>query len=160
MKPCNHKAHCRWRGLWIKSLKTPQKFNTQRHLKPPLETWTKLRVGHTVMDKRPVAQCGYVWLEKVVLEKIGFFNVIMKRWGRPKSCWWQCHHVVIWARLCCTSGIESWTLTADLERRIQAFENKCYSMLGISYIIVTKVSDIRRRYWPVTTHIRLFMLSV
>jgi hypothetical protein len=31
-------------------------------------------------------------------------------------------------------GCESWTLTADLERRIQAFENKCFRrMLGISY---------------------------
>jgi len=31
-------------------------------------------------------------------------------------------------------GCESWTLTTDLERRIQAFENKCYRrMLGISY---------------------------
>ena len=31
-------------------------------------------------------------------------------------------------------GFESWTLTADLERRIQAFENKCFRrMLGISY---------------------------
>ena len=31
-------------------------------------------------------------------------------------------------------GCESWTLTADLERRIQAFENKCYRrMLGIIY---------------------------
>ena len=31
-------------------------------------------------------------------------------------------------------GRESWTLTADLERRIQAFEDKCYRrMLGISY---------------------------
>ena len=31
-------------------------------------------------------------------------------------------------------GFESWTLTAELERRIQAFENKCYrKMLGISY---------------------------
>ena len=29
---------------------------------------------------------------------------------------------------------ESWTVTADLERRIQAFENKSYRrMLGISY---------------------------
>ena len=28
----------------------------------------------------------------------------------------------------------SWTLTADLERRIQAFENKCYRrMLDMSY---------------------------
>ena len=35
---------------------------------------------------------------------------------------------------CRCYGCESWTLTADLERRIQAFENKCYrSMLGISY---------------------------
>ena len=32
------------------------------------------------------------------------------------------------------SRCESWTLTAELERRIQAFENKCYrNMLGISY---------------------------
>ena len=31
-------------------------------------------------------------------------------------------------------GCESWTLTADLERRIQAFENKCYRrILCISY---------------------------
>ena len=31
-------------------------------------------------------------------------------------------------------GCESWTLKADLERRIQAFENKRYKMiLGISY---------------------------
>ena len=31
-------------------------------------------------------------------------------------------------------GCENWTLTADLERRIQAFENKCYKrMLGILY---------------------------
>ena len=31
-------------------------------------------------------------------------------------------------------GCERWTLTADLERRIQAFENECYRrMLGISY---------------------------
>ena len=31
-------------------------------------------------------------------------------------------------------GCESWTLTADTERRIQAFENKCYRrMLHISY---------------------------
>ena len=30
-------------------------------------------------------------------------------------------------------GCESWTQTADLERQIQAFENKCYMrMLGIS----------------------------
>ena len=32
------------------------------------------------------------------------------------------------------SGRESWTLTADLEKRIQVLENKCYRrMLGISY---------------------------
>ena len=32
------------------------------------------------------------------------------------------------------NGCESWTLTADLERRILAFENKCYRrMLAISY---------------------------
>ena len=31
-------------------------------------------------------------------------------------------------------GCESWMLTADLERRIQASENKCYRiMLGIAY---------------------------
>ena len=31
-------------------------------------------------------------------------------------------------------GCESWTLTADTERRIQSFENKCYRrMLHISY---------------------------
>ena len=31
-------------------------------------------------------------------------------------------------------GYESWTLTADLERRIQAFGNICYRrMLGTSY---------------------------
>ena len=33
----------------------------------------------------------------------------------------------------CSYGCESWTLTADLESRIQACENKCYRrMLGIS----------------------------
>ena len=31
-------------------------------------------------------------------------------------------------------GCESWTLTTDLERQIQAFGNRCYRrMLGISY---------------------------
>ena len=31
-------------------------------------------------------------------------------------------------------GCESWTVTADLERRIPAFENKCYrTILGMSY---------------------------
>ena len=31
-------------------------------------------------------------------------------------------------------GCNSWTLKADLDRRIQAFENKCYrKMLGVSY---------------------------
>ena len=34
---------------------------------------------------------------------------------------------------CLLQGSESWMLTADLERRKQAFQNKCYSrMLGVS----------------------------
>ena len=57
---------------------------------------------------------------------------------------WQTKPSVSPQRLYCISrlscqcfsmgGYESWTLTADLESRIQAFENKCYRrMLRISY---------------------------
>ena len=42
------------------------------------------------------------------------------------------YKALVWSIL--LYGCESWTLTADLDRRIQAFENKCYRrMLGVSY---------------------------
>ena len=41
---------------------------------------------------------------------------------------------MLYKSLVLLKGCHRWTLTADLERRIQAFENKCYRrMLGISY---------------------------
>ena len=46
---------------------------------------------------------------------------------------------------------ESWTLTAELEKRIQAFEIRCYQrLLDISYKEHVPIKEVRRRIQAAT----------